>query len=414
MAKSTAFQKTWRLRELLFFLCDRALGEAGAPDEPEIAQAVFGRGPDFDPTGDSLVRVQVAQLRKRLRQYFGAEGVGEPMVIDMPRGSYTVVFRERDPEQAVPAEDDAEGEDAGRTPEAGRRLGFALGAGALALFAVAVGLSIPNGRGARPEGPGAPPRPSVERLWRQLFANGRPVRVVLADSSLTVFLDVTRRELSPSAYQRGDFAPRYGAPPQAASQPEPPPVELARQLLKQPSTSLVDADLAHRAGVLLAAVGVAGEIRHARDATPDSFRSANAILSGPRRSNPWVDLFEGQLNFHAEHDRRASIASFTNRAPQPGESARYTAVPDQDGYCRVAHVPNLDRTGSVLLLTGTDFASTQAGIEFVTREAEVAGLRQRLGLPPEAPFPPFEVLLRVRLAAGTFEAVAQRSAPPSQ
>ena len=411
VAGSAAFHRTWRLRELLLFLCDHALREPGRPlREQEIAEAVFGRGHDFDPILDGLVRVQVAQLRKRLRLYFSAEGADEPMIVEIAAGSYTAAFRPRSagPEPPPPADDDDEPE--GRRPAARRRT-FALAAGGLALVVVAAGLILHAARRPSVARPPGAERPSVEALWRQLFGNGKPARIILADGSLTVFLDVTQRELTASAYQRGDFAARYAGSEASRPRPDPSRVALAHELLPQSFTSVVDAELAYRAGVLLTSVGVAGEVLRAHDASPDTFRSANAVITGPRRANPWVELFEGPLNFQSHHDRFANLGSFMNRAPGAGESPEYAAVRDQQGFCRVAYVPNLDATGSVLLLTGTDVPSTQAGVDFVTREDEVAGLRQRLGLGPHAVFPPFEVLLRVRVVAGavgSFETVAHR------
>jgi hypothetical protein len=417
VARSAAFHKTWRLRELLLFLCDRALREpASPPREQEIAEAVFGRGPDFDPIVDGLVRVQVTQLRKRLHQHFSAEGADEPTILEIPRGSYVVAFRPRNVAiDGQPAAFDAEetGEKA-RPGEPGRRAVVTLGVGAGVLLLLCLGLLVQNHRLRSASGlPGAP-RPGVERLWRDLFQNERPTRLVLADGSLTVFLDVTQRDITATAYQRGESAATYrpGVDTRPDPRPDPPSVELARQLLPQPYTSMVDADLAHRAGALLAAAGATSEVLRARAASPDTFRGANAVICGPRRSNPWAELFEEQVNFQSRHDRFANTGSFVNRKPQPGEAERYTAVREREGYCRVAHVASLDGTGSILLLTGTDLPSTQAGLELVTREEEVAGLRQRLGLGAAAPFPRFEVLLRVHFAAGAmsrFETVAHRT-----
>jgi hypothetical protein len=416
VARSAAFHKTWRLRELLLFLCDRALREpASAPREQEIAEAVFGRGPDFDPIVDGLVRVQVTQLRKRLHQHFSAEGADEATVIEIPRGSYVATFRPRNVaiDGQPPVDEAEEVEDSAGRVRAGRRTVAALGAGAGLLLVLCLGLLVQNQRLRSATHVPGPPRPMVERLWRDLFQNGRPTRLVLADGSLTVFLDVTQRDITATAYQRGESAAIYrpGVDTRPDPRPDPPPVELARQLLPQPYTSMVDADLAHRAGALLAAAGATSEVLRARQATPDTFRAANAVVSGPRRSNPWAELFEEQVNFQSRHERFTNTGSFMNRQPQPGEAERYTAVREREAYCRVAYVANLDGTGNVLLLTGTDLPSTQAGLELVTREDEVAALRQRLGLGADAPFPRFEVLLRVHLAAGAmsrFETVAHR------
>jgi TolB-like protein len=55
---------------------------------------VFGRAPGFDPRQDSVVRTEAARLRVRLSQYYAGEGTGDPVVIELPKGGYTPVFRQ--------------------------------------------------------------------------------------------------------------------------------------------------------------------------------------------------------------------------------------------------------------------------------------------------------------------------------
>lgn len=57
-----------------------------------IAIEVFGRPPDFDAQTDPLVRVEAGRLRRRLAEYYGAEGQGDPVVIGLPRGGYTATW----------------------------------------------------------------------------------------------------------------------------------------------------------------------------------------------------------------------------------------------------------------------------------------------------------------------------------
>ena len=68
--------------------------------EHDIGVGVFGRPVDYDTSQDTLVRVQASQLRKKLQQYFEEEGREESLIVDLPKGSYALVFRER--EAAVP------------------------------------------------------------------------------------------------------------------------------------------------------------------------------------------------------------------------------------------------------------------------------------------------------------------------
>jgi TolB-like protein len=53
---------------------------------------VFGRGQDYDPRIDPIVRVQATRLRTKLRDYYLTEGAGAELVIGLPKGSYVPAF----------------------------------------------------------------------------------------------------------------------------------------------------------------------------------------------------------------------------------------------------------------------------------------------------------------------------------
>ncbi len=52
---------------------------------------MFGRPPDFDAQTDPLVRVEAGRLRRRLIEYYAEEGRDDPVRLELPRGSYSVV-----------------------------------------------------------------------------------------------------------------------------------------------------------------------------------------------------------------------------------------------------------------------------------------------------------------------------------
>ena len=54
---------------------------------------MFERGSSFDPRIDSLVRVEAARLRSRLKAYYDGEGRTNRVRIEVPAGSYVPVFR---------------------------------------------------------------------------------------------------------------------------------------------------------------------------------------------------------------------------------------------------------------------------------------------------------------------------------
>jgi hypothetical protein len=189
----------------------------------------------------------------------------------------------------------------------------------------------------------------------------------------------------------------------------------ARQLMNRQFTSFVDAKLVGRIGLLNASLGIPTEIVLARFTNPGYFQDHNAVLSGPNRGNPWVELFEHRLNFRSRYDEDIRQASMENLAPLPGEASVYVVEWDRVGYCRVAWLPNLGGTGSVLIISGTDMVSSDAGAEFITSERWVKDLLSRLAVKEGDAIPHFEVLLRAQLALGavaSFEIVAHRAITP--
>lgn len=90
---STQFVNAGRQRRFLQFIVDKVL--AGAGDEIKeysIALEVYDRKPDYDPKTDSIVRVEAARVRTRLKEYYEAEGAGDPVVVELPKGAYVPSF----------------------------------------------------------------------------------------------------------------------------------------------------------------------------------------------------------------------------------------------------------------------------------------------------------------------------------
>jgi hypothetical protein len=93
--ESPVFHGSKRCQHFLSYVCERSL--AGASDdlkERTIAIEVFGRQPELDLGGDTIVRVGAREVRKRLAQYYvTAEGAAAEIRIDLPPGSYVPEFR---------------------------------------------------------------------------------------------------------------------------------------------------------------------------------------------------------------------------------------------------------------------------------------------------------------------------------
>jgi len=86
---SPAFARSERQRRFLQYIVTETL--AGREERLKgyaIGVEVFDRDRHFDPAIDSIVRVEAARLRWKLQEYYGREGRGEAVRIDIPKGSY--------------------------------------------------------------------------------------------------------------------------------------------------------------------------------------------------------------------------------------------------------------------------------------------------------------------------------------
>lgn len=90
---SKPFAKSEQLRSMLRYLVETTLEFADPPlKEILLGRELFGRGPDFDPRVDPIVRVEARRLRARLNVYYGQEGAGDKLIIKLEPGSYAPQF----------------------------------------------------------------------------------------------------------------------------------------------------------------------------------------------------------------------------------------------------------------------------------------------------------------------------------
>src|SRR3990167_894243 len=94
---SPVFEKSHRQQDLLIYLVKETLaGNAHRLKGYTLGVEIFGRGVDFDPSADAIVRVQVGRLRTMLREYYSLYGQSEVVLFELPKGSYAVDITLRD------------------------------------------------------------------------------------------------------------------------------------------------------------------------------------------------------------------------------------------------------------------------------------------------------------------------------
>ena len=100
---SAVFRDSPRLSQFLTFVVETALaGNSEQIKAYTVAVDALGRGMDFDPQHDPIVRVQAGRLRNALGRYYAGAGSGDPLRIELPCGTYVPVFHKRRPDSGKP------------------------------------------------------------------------------------------------------------------------------------------------------------------------------------------------------------------------------------------------------------------------------------------------------------------------
>lgn len=370
---SSTFAKSERLSSLLAYVCDLALsGRAKEINEQNIGEAVFGRSQNYDSSIDGIVRTQASRLRQRLELYFNEEGLNEPMRIVIPRGGYVPYFEPRSMPQAAPAPlltavavqaDTANKADAAnvRTRRwAGAPVAWAL----VGLLAIALAISLLS-RGVSSKGQTA--RTPVHPLWSRIFAPGQRTLEVPGDSGMVIWQGLVGRNLDLEEYLSGGYRTTLAQP---ATLPPNTVVDLGSRRY----TSIVDLEVAEALSQIAASYNSKLDIRYARDVRPNDLKQGNVIFVGAAEANPWVELFEHNMNFVFFNDRGRRVFSVFNRQPRGTEPKRWDSGyndAQRRVYAVVAYLPNLGGNGNALILEGTSMAGTECAWDFVSDDSQL-------------------------------------------
>jgi Tol biopolymer transport system component len=98
---SPMFLHSERLRRFLTHCVEAVLnGRIEDLKEYNIGVVAFDRPRHYNPADDPIVRVEARRLRKKLDEYYQAQGASDPVVIGIPKGGYLPVFEIRSPNAA--------------------------------------------------------------------------------------------------------------------------------------------------------------------------------------------------------------------------------------------------------------------------------------------------------------------------
>lgn len=393
VAASRYIAKSARLRDLLVYLCDRVLEEGAAEiHEQEVGHKVFGRPQDYDTGSDNTVRVHASMLRKRLEQYFATDGRDETVVIEIPKGNYALVFRERPP--AEPANPAPDALPSGAPPHRDARLYI------LAFFALAFALSTAyllfRARADQPAASaGFVRKPAVRLFWSRFLQPGRRTDMVLDDAVFALYQELGGRPIGLSEYFDRSYLRKLDEYGDASKLDR----KTAEDVILRRYSSYAATSFFWKLFDIAGPLRQQSTIHFARDYSFRELKANNAVLVGNARSNPWVEPFEARLGLRWEYNAALGIYSPVDTwAPAAGRDRfRISVNPGEprDGYVMLALLPALGGNGSVLIVSGTGGSAINAGAEFLGDDRALAQLQKLLPASKDGQFPCFEALLRV-------------------
>ena len=380
LTSSSVLHGSESLCNLLRFLTKYSLEHPGSTvKEYQIATEVFGRPADFDPRLDSTVRVQTGRLRSKLAEYYAGDGVEDHVVVEIPRGSYHLLFHYREPDPKPPAAEPALDPAAVPTvPQTRqrRKVTTALGAlvvlGAFCLGYVTGPLVQRSTAGESSE--------ALQALWLRFFDGPEPPLVVYSNAAFVGRPETGLRYFNPAVDGNPSIQDHY--------------------------TGVGEVMAIHELDKMFTNLHRSMRLKRGRLLTWDDAKTSNLVFIGSPSENLSLREMPGTQDFVfrvASDGPRKGDLSVVNVHPRTGEDSTFFStdgLPIREDYAVVGLVPGLTSAQHALVLAGLTTLGTQAAVEFVCRTKRLEELLTALGVPSKGPFPPFEALLRVKVSGG--------------
>jgi hypothetical protein len=387
------------LCKLLRYLAKHALDHPGTPiKEYQIATEVFGRSSDFDPQLDSMVRVQAGRLRAKLAEYYGANGVDDGVVVELPKGTYVLSFHHRGPaarpHQSTSVESEWQGPRAGQ----GHRKWFAATIALSVLLALA-GLSIVGLIWSRNSAQAGSSRdgqlaPAAFRVFWNGFVSGQEEPWVIFSNAAFVGRPETGMRYYDTTKDKGSF-------------------------ILDHYTGVGEVLAVHELDRVFGLLHKQLRVKRGSLFSLDDAKNNNLIFIGSPSENLTLLEIPGTQQFvfrRMASGTRKGDQAIVNVHAQPGEAKEYFGSPGNapltEDYAVVGLVNGLNPGQAVLILAGTTTMGTQAAVEFVCRQSSVEELLLRLPVSQTGQLKPFEAVIRVKVTRGVpvgSELVALRS-----
>ena len=427
IVREKAFKGSSRSAQFLIYIVERAIaGHFESLKERIIGIELFGRSPTYDTSEDAIVRVTASDVRKRLLQHYGENGISSKFRISLPAGSYVPeITRLRQGEEILQIRPErgsaspvdtkqpsssglvesmpgAQGEVVGprsgfeiAKPQTRFRTRLALSA-ALVFLTLSLVLAAYYWYGSPRVHAMARPVPP----WSAFFNSAHSTHLITSDPNIVIIQAITGSQISVSDYANRKYIPE-------ANKLTPEELRICRIILwGDNSAAAIDPPIAVKISALAQRSSTHIDARAARSIQLSDLKTDdNFIFLGSPRSDPWSALFSRQLDFRFEFDPATHQEIIRNAHPRANELPAY--VPTAEGwatgrsYAIIAFIRNPDQSGQVLLVAGANGEGTEAAGKLVTDLPRLSAELARCGIASGDGIQHFELLLELNTLAGS-------------
>jgi len=390
------------LCKLLQYLAHHVLHHPGVSiKEYQIATEVFGRPADFDPHLDATIRVQAGRLRSKLAEFYASEGAEDPILVEMPKGNYTLSFHVRlqDPTRnhaSAAHEPPAEAANAGQPPRKWVAAIVVLSVVLAAAVAVATDRVLTRRSAEARLSSEKPNMPVAFRVfWKAFLTGPQEPWVIFSNAPFVGRPDAGMRYYDSGRDSQARVLDYY--------------------------TGVGEVIAVHALDKVFGQLRQEIRVKRGSLFSLDDAKNNDLIFIGSPSENLTLLELPSTQNFvfqKVASGVSAGAMKIINVHPESGELKEFLATPPSeplaDDYSIIALNRGLDPSRSVLILAGTTTIGTQGAVEYVCQQNSLEELLLRLSVSNSAELKPFEAVIRVKVARGVpvgTELVAVRKGP---
>jgi hypothetical protein len=381
--RSTPFHASKQSQQLLQYIVDQSLaGRVESLKERFIGAEVFGRPADYDTNDDPIVRARVAEVRKRLAQFYMGEGSLSAIRIEISPGSYLATFSgvsqsqpdsvkshlkvpeisEIEPEQheiPIPAPPSRSLDSAPRpdTPASIKRsrTWLLLGIAVLAILLGGVAYTLR-------------PKSAIEQFWSLMLDTPKPVLIYTGANAVYMPSNelIKRYEAAHPLSDLGAQGYEYLIP--VTEDQKLGPGDLIE--LRNEFVTLGDVSANVDVASLLTHFKHTFDLRSGEDVAFGDLRESPTILIGAFNNQLTLQM-TGDLPFVFQSGLTIRDRSNVTRQWHPVYTAPNKTAVD---YALVARLPDSKTEGPLVTIAGITQSGTRAAAEFITSEQQLREL----------------------------------------